>query len=278
MPPPVSVPRVYDSAARPPAFVEELLVLVRYRDLLVELIRNNLRTRYKRSLLGIAWTLLNPLVTMAVTTIAFSRIFRMTDGAYPVYVLSGILIWTFFSQSTATAMHGLVWSGGHLLKRVSLPRSIFSVAAVLTGAINLCLGLIPLLAIMLVTGNWPTPALLFLPVALLIAITFVIGTALLFSAIAVFFVDMIEIFQAAVTALFYLTPVLYPMRIVPAEYAWVTKVNPMTYILETFRAPIYAGRLPDGETLAVAAACALASLALGWTLFTWKADEFVFRA
>ncbi len=273
-----ATPRLYDSAARRLAVVEELVVLFRYRDLLVELVRNNLRTRYKRSLLGLAWTLLNPLVTMVVTTIAFSRVFRMSDAAYPVYVLSGILLWTFFAQSTTVAMHGLVWSGSNLLKRVSLPRTIFSVAAVLTGAVNLLLGLIPLLGIMLLTGTWPTPALLFLPVALLIALTFVLGTALFFSAVAVFFTDVIEIFQAAVMTLFYLTPVLYPARIVPPELSWALTLNPMTHILETFRAPIHGGRLPDGATLATAAGVALLSLLVGWTLFTWKADELVFRA
>src|SRR3954463_2717130 len=115
--PPPPAPE-YDSADRRAPMLAELLHLLRYRDLLALLITNGIKARYKRSLLGVLWTLLNPIVTMLGMSVAFSRVFGDARGHYPVYVLSGLLLWNFFSQSTATAMHSLVWgSGGQLIKR-----------------------------------------------------------------------------------------------------------------------------------------------------------------
>jgi homopolymeric O-antigen transport system permease protein len=269
---------LYDSAARRPPMIEEWIALVRYRDLLVELILNGLKSRYKRSVLGVAWTLLNPLVTMGVTTIAFARVFKSDVMVYPVYVLSGVLLWGFFSQSTAQAMHGLVYVGTGLLKRVSLPRAIFPVAMVGTGTINLLLGMVPLAIISFALGLRPSAALLFLPVALALTVAFVLGTSLLLSALAVRFTDVLEIFQAGVTAMFYVTPVLYPESVIPERWRWLLTLNPMTHLLETFRRPIYLGELPPARTLALATAAALLSLLLGWWVYTRKADDLVTRA
>lgn len=278
MPPSRMAAPHYDSAARPPRALEELRDLVRFRDLLLELVLNNLKNRYKRSVLGVAWTLLNPLATMVVMTFAFSRVFGDARGRYPVYVLSGLLLWNFFAQSTAVAMHSLVWSGSNLLKRIYLPKTIFSVAAVGTGAINLMLGLIPLLLIMLALGQAPTPALLFVPVAIVLAVAFVLGVALCLSAVAVFFVDVIEIFQAAVMALFYVTPVIYPPSVLPERWRWLLSLNPIGYLLDTFRYPLHLGRLPEVGTVAIASITSALALIAGWLAFTWKADQLALRA
>ena len=102
----------YDSAARRSPALTEIVELVRYRDLLAMMVSNIIKTRYKRSVLGVVWTLLNPLLNMAVLTIAFSSIFRSSLEHYPVYVLSGLIAWNFFTQTTLYAMNALVWGGG----------------------------------------------------------------------------------------------------------------------------------------------------------------------
>ena len=143
---------IYDSARRSHPALDELRDLLAYRHLVLQLVRRDVLTRYKRSVLGIAWTLLNPLGMMIVLTIAFSQLFRFGDTlSYPAYVLSGLLAWTFFQQTTTASMVNLVWGGG-LLNRIYVPRASFAVAAVGTGLVNLILALLPLVLVMLATG------------------------------------------------------------------------------------------------------------------------------
>src|SRR5512140_3590826 len=123
---------VYDSAELIPHALQELKEAFSYRYLLFQLVRRDLLTRYKRSLLGVAWTMLNPLGMMLVLTLAFSSILRFNVPGYATFVLSGLIAWTFFSQTTTAAMVNLVWGGG-LLKRIYLPRSAFALAAMGTG-------------------------------------------------------------------------------------------------------------------------------------------------
>ena len=271
-----AVTQVYDSARRPSPWLSEVSELVRYRDLLTLLVSKIIKTRYKRSVLGVAWTLLNPLLNMAVMTVAFSAVFQTTVEYYPVYVLTGLLWWNFFTQTTTYAMSSLVWGGG-LLKRVYVPRTIFAVSSIAHGIINLVLSLSVLFAIMLIVGHPFHATLWFLPVPILLLAAFSLGVALFMSTLAVFFVDVVDIFAVVLQAWFFLTPIIYPPEIFPEKYAWFLRVNPVNHLLETFRAPIMRGVLPDATTLAVAAGSSLFILALGWWIFTRKADEFAYR-
>ena len=119
-----SIP-VYDSAQHRSPIITELNELLNYRGLLRQYISQSIKTRYKRSALGVVWTLLNPLLNMAVLTIAFSTLFRFSLKNYPIYLLAGLIFWNFFSQTTMTAMDRLIWGGG-ILKRIYIPRTIFS--------------------------------------------------------------------------------------------------------------------------------------------------------
>ena len=266
----------YDSAQAPSPVFGEIKELWRYRDLLLLLVLNSIKTRYKRSFFGVAWTLLNPLLHMAVMAAAFSAMFSSSLARYPVYVLAGLVCWNFFTQTTLHAMNNLVWGGG-LLKRVYIPRTIFVFAAVGNGLVNLGVSLLPLLLIMLVLGHPFHSTWLFLPVAVFLLAIFSLGVALLISVLAVFFADVANVYQALLQALFFLTPVMYPQDILPREYAWCRDINPMHYFVEIFRAPIYAGVLPDAGVLAAAAGFALAAFLLGWWAFNRKVDEFAYR-
>lgn len=249
---------------------------MRYRDLLRVLVSKIIKTRYKRSALGIAWTLLNPLLNMAVMTVAFSAVFQQAVENYPVYVLSGLLFWNFFTQTTMYGMSSLVWGGG-LLKRVYVPRTIFAVSAVAHGIVNLLLSIGVLAAIMLLLGNPFHATWWFLPVPIVLLALFALGVGLFVSTLAVFFVDVVDIFQVVLQAWFFLTPIIYPPGIFPAKYAWVLRLNPMHHLLETFRAPVLRGTLPDATSLLVASVSSLGIAALGWWFFTRKADEFAYR-
>src|SRR5262245_61014010 len=273
--PPKVVP-IYDSADRRLPFLEEMKELARYRDLLVQLIKRNIKTRYKRSVLGIFWTLLNPLLMMLVLTFVFSNVFRLRTHHYAAYALAGLVLWNFFSQTTSGAMSELVW-GGSLMNRIYLPRSIFAATALGTGLVNLSLSLVPLLMIMLVTGVPLRPAMIFLPVPILLVAMFSCGVALFLSTLAAYFADVLEMYQILLVAWMYLTPIIYPKEIVPEQWRWFFNLNPMYHLLESFRAPLFSGWFTRAGILAVAVVISAATLAFGWWFFARKADELAYR-
>ncbi len=266
----------YDSAQHRSPIISELRELLNYRGLLRLYISQSIKTRYKRSMLGVVWTLLNPLLNMAVLTLAFAALFRFSLKNYPIYLLTGLVFWNFFSQTTATAMDRLIWGSG-ILKRIYIPRTIFSISEVGTGLVNLFLAMVPLAIIMLIMGHPFRLALLFLPVSIFIIALFTLGMALLVSTLALFFVDVSEMYKILLSAWFYMTPIIYPMNIIPKKYMWYIKLNPMNHLVELFRSPIYSGRLPDLNTMIIAAIMAISSLFVGLWVFSRKVDEFAYR-
>jgi ABC-type polysaccharide/polyol phosphate export permease len=273
----VTNPPIYDSAQQKSSARMELQEIFRYRNLVLQFIRRDILTRYKRSFLGIAWTMLTPLGTMLVLTIVFSRAFGVTEKGYAAYVLSGLMAWTFFAQTTNAATVNLIW-GGTLLNRIYVPRTAFAVSAVGTGLVNLTLSLIPLLLVILITGVPITWAILFLPVPMLLLALFSLGVGLLLSAIAIYFADVAEMYQVILTAWLYLSPVIWTESLLPGEYVPIlVRLNPMYHLINLFRAPIYYGRLPTVEELSISVAIALITVIFGWWFFTNRADEFAYR-
>ena len=266
---------IYDSSRKIPKTLQEVKEIHRYRFLLTQLIRRDILTRYKRSFLGVAWTMLNPLGIMIVMTIVFSHLFGGTPG-YPVYVLSGLLAWNFFSKSTSAAMNSMVWGGG-LLKRIYLPRSSFSLSAIGTEIVNLLLSLVPLALVMLVTKFPFHLSLLYLPVSILMISLFALGMALLLSTFSVIFPDVVEMYQIILTAWMYLTPIIYPATTFPAKYQFFLKFNPLAYFVALFHIPIYDGRIPTWAEFWPALAIGLGMLFIGWFFFSKKIDEFAYH-
>lgn len=269
-------PEVYDSTKRLPPMLEELFELFRYRDLIFQLVRRDIVTRYKRSILGVVWTMLSPLGMMLVLLLAFSTLFG-GNRATAVYLLSGLIVWTFFAQSTTAAMSQFA-HGGTLLQRIYVPRATFAISAIGTGLVNLVLSFIPLGLVMVVSGAPFPPTLLFLPVSVLLFLLFTLGIALLVSTLAVYFPDVAEMYQIALLAWMYLTPIIYPEEIVPEAYRWwMFNLNPMYHLVSLFRLPLYDGILPSLPRLATATAMALVVFLIGWVVFTRRADEFAYR-
>ena len=267
---------LYDSAVRPSPLVEELVELWRYRDLIVQLVRRDVVARYKRSVLGVLWTLLNPIGTMVILAVVFSHAFA-GQRAYPAYVLCGLLAWNFLSQTTLSAMRQLVAAGG-LLRRIYVPRTVFAAAAVGTGLVNLVLGLVPLLGIMLVSGVAIRPSVLAVPLAILTLAAVALGVGLALSVLAVYFNDAAELYTMLIPALFYLTPIIYPVGILPASVRrWLVTANPIHHLVSLFRTPLYEGHLPDPLTVTVGLGSALIALVTGWAIFTARADHIANR-
>ena len=266
----------YDSDRRGAVALEELRGIWKYRDLIYQLVRRDIVSRYKRSALGIAWTMLNPLGMMLVLTAVFSQVFHSIAG-YPAYILSGLVAWNFFTQATSSAMNQTVW-GGSLFHRIYLPRTSFVVAAIATGLVNLVLSLVPLLLIVILAGLPLRWSMAFLPISMALLAAFALGVGLLLSAWAIYFPDLTDMYQVGLIAWMYLTPILYPVDIIPEAYRfWFFHLNPMYYLIEIFRLPVYGGTLPPAPMLAIAAGVALFALAAGWTVFCLRVDEFTYR-
>lgn len=269
--------QVYDSAERSSPPLEELRSILKYRHLLTQFVRRDILTRYKRSVLGVAWTMLNPLGTMLILTIVFSRAFGGSQPGYAAYVLSGLIAWNFFAQSTNAASLHLVW-GGSLIKKIYLPRTIFALSATGTGLINLLLSLAPLLIVMLIVRVPVRPTILLAPIPILFLVMFALGLGLLISTIAVYFTDVVEMYAIILMAWMYLTPIIYSEEILPEMYRlWIVRLNPMYHLVELFRAPLYEGRVPSVAEFLISGVIALVTLLIGWLVFTRNADEFAYR-
>jgi ABC-type polysaccharide/polyol phosphate export permease len=276
-PPAVREVPIYDSAEDSASIGAMIADLGRYTDLLRLLIGTNLKTRYKRSLLGVAWTLLNPLATMVVMTIAFSALFKFALPDYPVYVLAGLTFWTFFQQSTTQAMSSLVWGSG-LLKKVHIPAAVFPLSAVGTGLVNMALSFVPILLIMVVLHHPFTWALLFVPVSMVLISVFALGISLILSSLAIFFSDVVEMYGVFLRIWFYLTPVMYPEKIVPKRFLWLIRVNPLYHFMACWRAPIYDGALPPLHSVVICLVWAAGMLLAGAWVFSRQEHQFALRA
>ncbi len=252
-----------------------MLEVYRYRDLVWALVARELKVRYRRSAIGFVWTMLQPLLMMLVFHVVFSALFRFDLPNYPVYALAGILFWNFFQQSILSSMNSLR-GNAQILQKLPVPKAVFPLATVLSGVINLGFALIPLLAMLLLTGHPLRPALLFLPAAVLLAALFTFGAGLLLSPLAVFFHDVVELVGVLLTAILYLTPVFYPKEIVPEHLRWLVRFNPVRSILEVFRDPIYQGEIPPLSHLTVAVVIALLACGVGAWTFRRSSDRIPF--
>lgn len=244
-----------------------MLRIYRYRDLIWTLVARDLKVRYRRSAIGFVWTMLQPLLTMGVMQLVFSTIFRFDIKNYPVYALSGLLFWNFFQQSIIASMNSLR-GNGMILQKLPVPMAVFPIATVISGIVNLVFALVPLFAILVVTGHPLRSTLLFLPISILLAAIFTLGAGLLLSPLAVFFTDVVEMVTVGLTLVFYATPIFYPIDIVRGQaFFFVVRYNPARSILEVFRDPIYLNKIPPLSHLSVSVVVASVALLIGALAF-----------
>lgn len=267
---------IYDSAKRGPVALEELRGIFRYRDLILQLVRKDIVARYKRSALGIAWTMLQPLGMMIILSVVFSTLFHGVKG-YPAYILSGLVAWTFFSQVTSAMIIQIVW-GGALLRQIYVPRTSFAVSSVGTGLVNLGISFVPLILIILLTGLPLRWSALFIPVSMLLLAAFALGVGLIVSTMSVYFPDVSEMYNLVLIGWMYLTPIIYPETLIPETYRyWFFRLNPMYYYVKIFRMPLFDGLLPDVWTVAIATVISVSTLIVGWLFFSKKSDDFAYH-
>jgi ABC-2 type transport system permease protein len=266
----------YDSAHLPHPMRREVSELVRYRDLIRQLVVRNVTVRYKRSVLGFLWSMLGPLLSMTALSLVFTQVFRPTAPQYPLYLFPGLLLWTFFAQTTSTIVAEVI-GGVELWKRIYTPRTAFAVATTLTGLVHLALAIVPLMLLMIVFGAPFGAALAVVPLAALCTALFALGIGLAVASAAGRFADVGDLFQIVLGTWMYFTPVIYPRAILPDRYQWVWRFNPMAHLVDAFRMPFYEHAVPPPVLLLTIVAIGGATAAAGWWLFTRSADDLVRR-
>jgi lipopolysaccharide transport system permease protein len=247
-----------------------LAEVLRFRELIAMLVARDLKVRYKRSVLGMLWSLLNPLLQMVVYSFVFSTIMRLGVAAYPIFLLSGLLPWTMFSTSVSLAA-GCLLSNASLIRKVAVPQLVYPLALVGSKLVDLLLSLIPLILLAIFYGRPPGLSWLFLPVAIVFVAAFSAGISFLVSSLTVFFRDMKHLIDIFLQIWFYLTPVIYTYdQLTHIGQPWVLlalRLNPATPIVRCFQQCLYEGRFPPASTIGLAAASATVVLVAGLTLF-----------
>jgi ABC-type polysaccharide/polyol phosphate export permease len=267
---------IFDSTKRRHPAIEEFIELFHYKDLLFQLTKRNIITRYKRSILGVAWTMLNPLGTMAVMSIVFSQVFNRVES-YPIYLLSALVGWQFFNQTTSGCMNSMLW-GSDLFKRSYLPKATFVVSSVLSGMVNYCFSLVPLALIMFITKVPFRISLAALPLTLLLLGIFTLGIGLLLSSVVTTFPDISEMYHVILTAWMYLTPIMVPEDTLQKVFnGLILKLNPLYHVLRLMRIVIYDGIFPTSHQWLVAIIISFLTLIVGWYIFTKRADSYGYK-
>lgn len=247
--------------------------LVKHRELLVQLSVKDFKVRYKNALLGFLWVILNPILLAVVLTIVFSKFARIQVTHYPLFVLSALVPWGFMSLSVSAATTSVL-DNNNLIKKVHFPREILPVSVVMAHLLHF----LPSLGIVLLFSflyNSPvTPALLLLPMIILIQVSFVTGLSLLTSSLYVLYRDVRYLVDAVLTLWFYATPIIYPVSIVPEKLLTYYMLNPMTGLVEAYRELILNGRIPDIRLALFIASVSAVMLAIGALVFNRYKDSF----
>ena len=264
---------VYDSAQRRHPFIEELQELWRFRELVLIWASRNIKLRYKKSVLGILWTLIEPLMLMVILTVVFSTLFRFQIERYPIYLLSGLLVFDFFSRTTVQIIEETVASQG-LASRVYVPRTVFAVATVLTYLTNWAIALIPLMVIMGILGQPFSLALLTVPAGMILTSSFALGVGLLVATLGASFHDFKLTYQVLLTAWLYATPIIYPFEIVPEDFQRYFELNPLLYFCSIVRDPTYLSLVAPANAWLIALAVGVGTAILGWWVFTTRRSVF----
>ena len=241
-----------------------------YKDLLKELVRRDVKTKYRRSVLGILWSVLNPLGMMIIMSIVFSHVFRANIENFPVYLMCGQLIFNFFNEASTIAMSAILGNAS-LIKKVYVPKYLFPVSKVCSCFVNLVTSFIALVIVIIATGtplSW-TVVLVILPV--LYVFLFSLGMGLLLSALVVTFRDLQHLYGVLITAWLYLTPIFYPIDMLPDWVKHIVHMNPIANIIEMY------GVVPSAMLqVKCLGACAIVMI-LGLWVFYKQQDTFILK-
>jgi lipopolysaccharide transport system permease protein len=274
-PPPSPTPSLVDAAGGNLGTFGSLAALVHYRELIRNLVFKDLKLKYRGSLLGFLWSLLNPLVMMVVYLVAFKYIMQVPREGFVFLLMLGVLAWTFFASSASMGAGAVVDNGG-LLKTVHFPRAVLPMASVLFNLAQYLLTIAVFLPFMLLFYRiTPKPVMLLFPVVVLLQLAMTVGLALALAAGVAFFRDIRHLLEIALMVMFWTTPVVYDYQTISAAWRRPLLLSPMSPFVLAYQQIIYYGRVPDPEVCIVAVLYATVAFFGGLALFTRVQHEFV---
>lgn len=248
--------------------------IYKYRELLVELVKRDIKIKYRRSILGILWSVLNPLLFMAVMTIVFSTIFKSNIENFPIYFLCGQIIFAFFSESTSIAQTAVLGNSS-LIKKVYIPKYIFPIAKVCSSLVNAGFSLIAILIMMIFLQYVPPVTVLLFIVPIFYTFIYSIGISLLLSSLAVFFRDTIHLYSLFLMVLSYFSAVFYPVDIIPEQFQIFIRFNPIYVFIDYFRQIIQQGIIPSLEMNILCIAHSVVAITIGYCVFKKNENKFI---
>lgn len=248
--------------------------LGKYGFLIRQLVSRDFRLKYKRSILGVFWSFLNPLLHMAVLYVVFSALFRFDIEYYPVYLLSGIVMFNFFSEASSLTMNSIIDSA-ELIKKVYVPKYIYPLTRTISSLINLLISMIPLMAAVLISGLRPAPSFILIAVPILCISVFSLGVGMMLASSMTFFRDTQYLWGVISMIWMYLTPIFYPVSILPEWAVWIIRINPIYYFVDFMRICIIDGCAPGAGEYAVCFGSAVLALILGVRVFNRTQDRFI---
>ena len=253
---------------------QKIKVFLKYKTLLNELVVRDIKVRYRKSVLGLLWTVLNPLLMMCVITVVFSTLFRQNIPNFPIYYLAGSLIFSFNSEATSNGLYSIIGSAS-LIKKVYIPKYLFPISKVLSALVNLGFSLVAMFVVMIVTGAPFHATLLLMPLPIFYVFLFTSGLSLLLAAATVYFRDIAHFWGVFVLAWTYFSPIFYPVTILPSFAMKIMQLNPMYHYVTYMRDVVLYGTFPGMKENLICFLIGAVTLLIGLWVFYRKQDRFV---
>ncbi|WMJ89808.1 ABC transporter permease [Anaerocolumna sp. MB42-C2] len=252
----------------------QLVTFNKYRNLLKKLVIRDIKVRYRKSFLGLTWTVLNPLLMMLILNLVFSQLFENDIKNFPVYVMIGNIVFNFNSEATTQALASMLGNAS-LIKKVYIPKYLFPLSKVLSCMVNLGFSLIALILVMIFTKAEFYLTLIAIIIPLIYLLMFTIGLSLILASVNVYFRDIGHLYSVLITAWMYLTPLFYSINIIPANIRKIILWNPMYHFVTYFRMLIMYGKMPNIEQNITCALIGICTLIIGTLIFKKLQNRFI---
>jgi len=237
-----------------------------HKDLLKSLVQRNLSIQYKGSALGFIWILLEPILNMAILSFVFTKIIRFQIDKFPLFILSAILPWNFFSRALSEATSSII-ENANLVKKAYFRRELLPISSVLSNFVSLIFSLLVFIPVLVLFKIPLNLSIFFLPVVICSHMLFTLGLAFFLSCVNVYFRDINSIIRFILMLWFYLTPIFYPLSMVPQDLRYIYKLNPMVSIIAMYRNILFEGKIPQFSDLCIASITGIAVTAVGYVIF-----------
>ncbi|MBQ9181617.1 MAG: ABC transporter permease [Bacilli bacterium] len=248
--------------------------LYNYRELLKTNVKKEIRGKYKGAWLGVLWSFLNPLLMLMVYSFVFPFIMKINIPNYTMYLMTALMPWNFFTQTIASSSFAVIASGG-ILKKVYFPREILPISVVLSNVVNFLITFIIIFLFLIVSGVGITWTVIFLPIILIVQTILHFGIAFILSSTTVYARDIEHIVNVIVMALFYATPIVYTIDMLPPKFQTILYLNPMTPIIDSYRNVLFYHKAPNFMTLGIVSLVSIAIFLFGLFIFRKLQKDFV---